>query len=265
MKEEVAGREVVVLLHPLALSGEIWQLWRGHLSADWRVETPDLPGHGASRWNGRPWTVSDAADEVQNDLSARGVDRAHLVGASLGGCVALALACRHPRWVASLSLLDTTASYGETAPTDWAERAERALGPRDKQLEWQLDRWFTPEFAKAGGPIVELVSLLFVQTTGPAHAAACRALGGFDAREQARAITIPTLVLTGEMDGATPVEMGRDLSERIAGATFRTVPGTRHFSFLEAPGPLHDVVAHLRVAGWGNKRHEPGSGGGIDA
>lgn len=249
MEQEVAGREVVVLLHPLALSGEIWQPWRDHLSAQWQVETPDLPGHGASRWDGRPWSVSGAADEVKKDLSAQGVDRAHLVGASLGGCVALALACRHPRWVASLSLLDTTAWYGETARTDWAGRAERALGPRDEQLAWQLDRWFTPEFAKAGGPIVELVSSVFLRTPGPAHAAACRALGSFDAREQASAITAPTLVLAGEMDGATPVEMGRDLSERIAGASFRVVPGTRHFSFLEAPGPLHDVAAHLRAAG----------------
>lgn len=240
--------QIVVLLHPLALSGQIWESWRDALSPRWRVEAPNAPGHGDATWFGRPWSIWDAAEEIHEGLVASGIERAHLVGASMGGCIALALACRHPAWSTSLSLIDTTAWYGETAEADWAARAKRALSSREEQLSWQLERWFTSVFARAGGPVVELVSSVFLRTSGQAHAAACRALGSFDAREEAAGLEVPTLVLTGENDGATPPAMGEDLSRRIPGSTFELVPGVRHFSFLEAAAPLQHVIAHLEAA-----------------
>lgn len=245
----------VVLLHPLALSGELWQSWREELAPEWRVETPDAPGHGARQWNGKPWTIWDAASEIREALSADGIERAHVVGASMGGCVALALGCQQPSWVASLVLLDTTAWYGETASTDWAARAERALGPRHAQLAWQLDRWFSPGYVADGGPSVGIASSIFLRTAGAAHAAACRALGVFDAREAARDVVAPTLVMTGEHDEATPPRMGEDLQRRIPGATFRVVAGGRHFCFLEAREVLDAVVEHLRAV---DRQKSPG-------
>lgn len=241
-----AEAAAVICLHPLALSGAMWTQWAAPLARSRRVEALDFRGHGFSLWDGEQYTIWDLADDVRDIATNRGMSRVHLVGASMGGCVAIAIAARHPELVASLSLMDTTAWYGESAPKDWAERAERALLPRKEQLSWQLERWFTPEFVRSGDPILDEVSEIFLRTKGPAHAAACRAIGSFDGRAAAQEISAPTIILTGQDDSATPVEMGQQLAELIPNAEFCVVPNARHFSFLESPLPLEAVKDHLR-------------------
>lgn len=228
----------LVLLHPLALAGELWAPLAARLADRYEVFAFDLRGHGQSRWDGQPFGIADLAEDVVTALDALGLASVRLAGMSMGGSVAMTLAGRYPHRVSGLLLADTTAWYGPDAQAAWAERAQKATGPRDKQLPFQLDRWFSEAFRAEQPEEVERVARIFLATASPAHAAASIAMGALDARPLLPAITAPTRVLVGEHDYATPPAMAELLAERIPNATLRVLPNVRHLSLIEQPEAL---------------------------
>ncbi|GAA3439176.1 alpha/beta fold hydrolase [Kutzneria kofuensis] len=239
--------EPLVLLHPLALSGELWTPLAEALSDEFQVFALDLRGHGDSAWDGKPFTISDLADDVGRTLDALDLPSASLLGLSMGGSVAVDFAGRFPERVRSLVLADTTAWYGDDAATAWAERARKAVTvPRANQLRFQVDRWFSPEFAETHPEDVDRVAKIFLRTNSEAHAAASIAMGAMDSRPLLPAITAPTLVMVGQLDYATPPSMARTLADGIAGAELEILPGLRHMSLIERPALADLVRQHLR-------------------
>jgi 3-oxoadipate enol-lactonase len=239
--------EPVVLLHPLALSGSVWGEFADRLSADADVIAPDARGHGNSPWDGLAFSIDDLADDLRRLLDALDIAEAHLAGLSMGGSTAVTFAGRHPDRVRSLFLADTTAWYGPDAPTKWAERAATAVNtPRERQLPFQLERWFTEHFRRRGASAIDRVVDAFLASDGAAHGEACRALGGLDARPLLDRITAPTVVLTGEEDYATPPAMGAAIAGQVRTGTAEVLPGLRHLSLIERPELAARVVHHMR-------------------
>ncbi|HEX2131783.1 MAG TPA: alpha/beta hydrolase [Actinophytocola sp.] len=234
----------VLLLHSLAMSGEQWRPLADRLEPHANVVAMDVRGHGKSRWDGTPFTVEDLAEDAAELIAGDGP--VAVAGMSMGGCVAVALAGRHPELVSRLVLADTTADYGPDKATAWAQRADNATGkPRDKQLEFQLDRWFSPAFLEREPAEVKRLADIFVATDSRAHAQACRALGAFEGTDLLPSITADTLVVVGEHDYATPPAMAETLAAGIPNATLKVFENARHFSLFEAPGALDLVAAHL--------------------
>ncbi|MGH3171403.1 MAG: alpha/beta fold hydrolase, partial [Trebonia sp.] len=126
------------------------------------------------------------------------------------------------------------------------ERARSAeFKPRTEQLEFQRDRWFGTAFREAHPETVSRVCDLFLRTSGAAHAAACRALGGLDAAGQLGMITAPALVVVGSEDYATPPSMARAIAAGILGAELMVLQGARHMSLVERPSACTRIEAHL--------------------
>lgn len=237
---------LVVLLHPLSEAGELWRRLIDELTPQFRVIAPDARGHGASRWDGKPFSVPDLADDVAALVEHLGAGPARVAALSMGGCTAVALAVRHPGLVHSLVLADTTADYGPGKAAAWGERADKAvMVPREKQLTFQVDRWFSPRFIEQDPAEVERVSRIFTDTDSQAHAAACRALGSYDDSARLGEITAPTLVLVGEEDYATPPAMAEALHAGIAGSQLQVLPDVRHLSLVESPLARALVREHL--------------------
>jgi 3-oxoadipate enol-lactonase len=233
----------VLLLHSRAMSGELWRPLMDRL--DQPVIAMDARGHGESTWDGSPFTIEDLAADAASLIESRADGPVAVGGMSMGGCVAIALAGSRPDLVSRLLLADTTANYGPDRVKAWADRAGKALRePREKQLAFQRDRWFSPEFLEKDPKEVERVSELFLATDSRAHAQACRALGAFDGLELLPKITAETLVVVGEYDYATPPAMARTLADGIPNASLTIFDEARHFSLFEAPGAL-DVAAEF--------------------
>jgi 3-oxoadipate enol-lactonase len=238
--------EPLLLLHPLALAGEVWGPFHDRLADRYDVIAPDARGHGDSGWDGGPFTMDDLADDVEALLEGLGLDAVHLVGMSMGGSTAITFAGTRPARVRRLVLADTTAWYGEQAPTVWAERAERALTTaRPRQVPFQVDRWFTEPFRLAHPEVVARVVDVFVRTDSRAHAQASRAMGGLDARNLLPRITAPTLSITGEQDYATPPEMGKYIADHVRTGRHLVLEQLRHLSLIERPDLADLVAAHL--------------------
>ena len=226
--------EPVVLLHPLATSGALWQPVA--LAQDFQVLAPDLRGHGGTSWDGAEFGIPDLAADLAEALDALGLDSVHLLGMSMGGSVAMTFAGRYPQRVRSLILADTTPWYGEQAATTWAARAEQAATkPRAEQVAFQVDRWFTESFRDSEPVEVRRVSDIFVATSSAAHAAACRAFGRMDVRDLLPAITARTLVVVGAQDYATPPAMAEALANAVPGARLLVLPELRHMALIERP------------------------------
>jgi 3-oxoadipate enol-lactonase len=240
----------VVLLHPLASSGELWAPVAGWLGAHgYRCLAPDLPVSAAP--GGRPLTVQDMAADVAAALDQLGLAGVAVAGMSMGGCTAQALALARPDLVGAMILADTTADYGPDRVSQWEERAVAAeTKRRDELIGFQLHRWFTQEFQQADPGECQRVVDLFLETSPQVHAACARALGAFTVAADIHRITADTLVIVGEQDYATPVAMARTLAEGIPGAELRVLPSTMHLSMIEAVSAQQALLAHLeRTAG----------------
>jgi 3-oxoadipate enol-lactonase len=236
----------VVLLHPLALSGRVWDPVVDELAEHFDVLAPDARGHGDSGWDGAEFGVAELADDVAALLDGVGLRTAHLLGMSMGGSIAITATGRHPDRIERLVVADGTAWYGENAPATWAERAERVRStPRPAQIPFQVDRWFTESFRRTHPAEVNRVVRIFLGTDSAAHAQACLALGHLDARDMLASITQPTLAFAGEEDYATPPEMATYLAEHVPDGIAMTLPGLRHMSLVERPALAGLVRAHL--------------------
>jgi 3-oxoadipate enol-lactonase len=237
--------EPLVLLHPLALAGRVFDPLAERLADRFDVLAPDARGHGASGWDGGAFTVADLADDVIALLDGLGLARVHLLGMSMGGSVAVDVAARYPDRITSLFLADTTSWYGEKAVPTWNDRADGVLAkPRAEQIPFQVDRWFTDAFRRDHADAVQAVVDVFLATDSPAHAQACRALGAMDNRAELGRITARTLAVAGEEDYATPPEMGRTIADGVVTGRALVLPALRHLSLVEAPHLAELVAAH---------------------
>jgi 3-oxoadipate enol-lactonase len=240
----------LVLLHPLALSGAVWGAFAERLSSSFDVIAADARGHGESGWDGGPFGIDDLGDDVAALLDGLGLGSAYVVGMSMGGSAAVSFAGRHAERADGLVLADTTAWYGADAVTAWEARAASVEGkPREQQVAFQVDRWFTEGFRQRNADEVNRVAGIFVRTNSLAHAQACRALGAMDSRALLGQVTAPALVVTGEEDYATPPAMGKAIADGVRHGSARVLPSLRHLSLVEDPGLAGLATEFLSAAG----------------
>ncbi|HVR31164.1 MAG TPA: alpha/beta fold hydrolase, partial [Acidimicrobiia bacterium] len=235
----------IVLLHSLALDRSMWSPLIDELDPARTVITMDLRGHGRSPTHDS-FTIEDMADDVADTVGFLGHDQAVVVGLSMGGCVALAVAIRHRSLVTGLGLIDTTAWYGPDAPERWAERATKAQEQGMASLsQFQLERWFGPEFLAANRESAEVLLDVFAKNHLDSYVAACHAMGAFDARAELGAIAAPTVVIVGELDPATSPEHADRLHQAIPGSTLNVIAGAKHLTPVECPAAVAALLAPL--------------------
>jgi 3-oxoadipate enol-lactonase len=236
----------VVLIHSLALDRSVWDGVAERLASQAAVLTYDCRGHGASSRVPGPYSVDLFADDLAALLDAVGWDTAVVAGASMGGSVAQAFATRYPERISGLGLMDTTAWYGADAAEHWEERAQQAEQKGLLSLiDFQLTRWFGDGFRQAHPEQVEHLKQVFLANDVGPYMAACRMLGSFDLRERIRHVHVPTAIVVGEEDYATPLAMARDIQARVRDSTYLELAGVRHLSIVEAVQPIVEVLRNL--------------------
>ena len=228
-----------VLAHSLAMDRGFWAPVASRLAAGSAVLTYDCRGHGASETGSTAFSVEQFADDLADLLDHLGRDRAMVAGASMGGCVSLAFAGRYPQRVNALGLIDTTACYGPDARRQWEERAQKALDGGLKALvDFQVTRWFSDAF-RAGQPeAVSQCVAVFLKNDVHAYAATCGMLGAADLRSVLPRIRVPTAVIVGEEDYATPLAMAEELHRNIKGSNLTVLKNARHLTPLERPAEI---------------------------
>lgn len=228
----------VALLHSLAMDRAFWTPVAEKLAGEAAVLVIDCRGHGQSDKPKGPYTVEQFADDLADVMEAIGWGEATIGGCSMGGCVTLAFAIRHPQRVKSIGLFDTTACYNDLAA--WEDRAEKGVsGGLAVLIPFQKTRWFSDKFNAEHKDIVQSCVDVFVANEPHAYHASCLMLGTADLRAGLATIDKPTRIAVGEEDYATPLPMAEEMHRGIKGSTLTVIPGARHLSPVEAP----DVIA----------------------
>ncbi|NYI05159.1 bifunctional 3-oxoadipate enol-lactonase/4-carboxymuconolactone decarboxylase PcaDC [Allostreptomyces psammosilenae] len=237
----------LVLGPSVGTSLAVWQPQVAALARTHRVLRWDLPGHGGSPAELVPLDgsarIADLAALVLRLVDAQGWRRFDYGGISLGGAVGLYLAVHHPDRLSSLTMVCSSARFGE--PSAWRERAD---GVRREGVTPLLDfcrqRWFTPRFASSAAADALVDDLRRVDPAG--YAACCDVLGGYDLRAELASVTVPTLVVAGRDDPATPPAHARRIADGVPGASLLEIPGAAHLAGVERPEALTaTLLAHL--------------------
>ena len=241
-----SGPVRIALTHSLAMTGSFWDRLVEALGDACTVLTWDCRGHGGSDKPSGPYSAALFGDDLAAVFDAAGWDRAICAGASMGGTVTLAFAARHPARVRGLGLIDTTASYGEGAPAAWEERAQKARQAGLASLTaFQVTRWFSDDFRAANPELVEACVDIFCANDIDAYVETCRMLGSADLVGALPDMAVPTMILVGEEDYATPPPMAEQMHGLISGSTLEVIPGARHLTPLECPELIADRLFTL--------------------
>ena len=240
------GAPRMAFVHSLALDRSLWagvvELLRGKVD----MVTYDCRGHGQSGQPAGPYTTSQFADDLADLLDHLGWDTASVVGCSMGGCVAQDFASSYPDRTEAALFIDTTAWYGETAPSDWAGRAQKAKeNGLESLISFQLTRWFGDAFRETNPDLMKQLTDVFTSNDLDCYQATCTMLGSADLRSSASGIARPATVMVGEDDSAAPPAMAHDLAERIGDGPAVVVPGARHLTPLENPQAVVDELQVL--------------------
>ncbi len=231
--------EPLVLIMGLGYGRWGWEPVVEPLAARYRVITFDNRGYGDSDAPPGPYTAAQLAGDTLAVLDAAGVDRAHVVGASLGGAVAQELALRHGGRIEKLVLMATMSGVSNMHPIPAPTLALMAEAPTlDPAVAIRrfVENALEPE---PDPPLVDrIVALRVAKPPDPAGWAAQAAIWAtFDAWEELPRIEAPTLVVQGEGDVVVDPRNAALLAERIPGAELRMVPGG-HLFFWNRPDAL---------------------------
>lgn len=233
------GKPPIALVHSLAMDGDFWSPVVARLRGVAEILTYDCRGHGSSDKPVGPYTIDLFADDLSDLLDTVGWKTAIVAGASMGGSVALGFAARHPSRLSALGLFDTTAWYGQNAPSSWEERAAKAKTEGLSGLVgFQKTRWFGDAFRERNSDIVEASVATFLKNDVAAYAETCRMLGNFDLRSSLGKIAVPTAIAVGEEDYATPPAMAEALHAGIKNSTLTVIKSGRHLTPLEKPDEI---------------------------
>lgn len=231
----------VLLLHSIGTTLHVWDPQAAVLARRFRVIRPDMRGHGLSETVAGDHSMSDFAADQAALLDALGIASAHVVGLSIGGRIAQAMAAEHPERVASLLLLDTALEF---PPLDlWQGRidAVRAEGTASL-VEAVMPRWVVDPQAHSSLGLRQML----LSTSGEGYAGAAAALRDARAAQVAGRITAPTTIVVGTLDPASPPEAAQQLAASISGSVVRTLEGASHIPTLEFPElTTAALLAHL--------------------
>lgn len=245
--------------HPLVmiigLSGNIdwWDRTLLSLLAE-KFQLVIFDNRGSGR-SGKPrveYSIPLMAADTAGLLRSLGIDRAHVLGVSMGGKIALQLALDYPEMVERLVLCCTSCGGDEQVATSPELVAMLGAGRKGITVEdvarSSLNLLFPRSYVRENPELMEdfIRRFQIAPTRGHAFFAQLAAVAGFGVFARLKEIAAPTLVLTGDSDELVPPDNSRILAENIPGAKLITYPGAAHFFFSQFPEQVaSDITTFL--------------------
>lgn len=224
----------VVFLNDVGYGAWLWGWQHAALAGPFEALTIDPRGTGDSDAPPGPYDVPTLAADVEAVLREHGASRVHLVGAGLGGMVALAYAREYGR-ARSLVLLDTALSGDEVhegmldalagrGPDSLAPCFSESFFETQREVIAGIEKWRADDDAGADAREAQAAAMLDYSCEAPYE------------------LTLPALVCHGADDPVVPAAAGGDLADSLPRGTFTELPG-RHLAFVESSRMANDAIA----------------------
>ena len=245
---DVFGRKdgtPLVMIQGLGTDSRGWALQRLALGRQFRCITIDNRGVGRTGPAPEPYSLERMALDVIAVLDQEQIDRAHVMGASMGGVIAQIVGVLHPERTRSLVLACTACRHHEWRRElfeEWAAAVGAggmsALG--DESLQWLVG----PRLRRRFGIWLNLIARVVLQQAPGTFVAQIRAI--LDAPDELRnelsSVRVPVLVITGSQDALTPLGDAEELAELIPHARLEVISGAAHGLMAEAPNGFNEAV-----------------------
>jgi pimeloyl-ACP methyl ester carboxylesterase len=240
------AKPAVLLVHGAGMDHTVWQLparwlaWHGH-----SVLAVDLPGHGRSEGPALS-SVPEMAGWLGRIMDAAGIERAGIVGHSMGGAIALEAAAALPERVTRIALLGTAAAMPVNSALLEAAREAPERAYR------MITAWSHGHAAKMGGhPVPGLwmtggsLALFARNAPGVLHADLAACAAWVSAAEAAARVRCPALIVVAANDAMTPPRNGAELARLIPGSCLVTITDCGHMLMAEQPDATLDALIGL--------------------
>jgi 3-oxoadipate enol-lactonase len=235
----------VLLIQGLGMNARGWALQRGAFGRRHRCIAIDNRGTGHSDAPPGPYDLVRMAGDAVEVLDAASIERAHVVGASMGGVIAQIIGVLHPERVQSLVLACTACRHQQWRRELLAEWAELVTAHGMQAMTDDGMRWLIgPRLQRRFGVFMNVLARVLVQTKPAAFVAQVEAILAMpdDMRNELHTITAPTLVITGSQDTLTPLGDAEEMAELISGSRLYVLRGAAHGLMAEAPNAFNDAV-----------------------
>jgi pimeloyl-ACP methyl ester carboxylesterase len=250
-----------VLIHGMLNSSSHWQAVAGSLADRYTVIAPDLIGHGDSAAPRGDYSLGAHAASIRDLLAAIGVERATIVGHSLGGGVAMQFFYQFPQRVERLVLISSGGLGHEVSPMlrtaalpGMSTLLSLTINPRLLAGLWDAGRRLRERRISAGVYLQAIARALRPLENAEARGAFLHTLRSvIDVHGQRVSATdrlylletIPTLIVWGERDNTIPIDHGRRTHAAIPNSSFSTLPAAAHFPHLEEPEWLSRLLGEF--------------------
>lgn len=221
--------EAVVLIHGLSDNLLYWEILASALKSDFKVIRYDLRGHGQSELGEDKITVGLFSDDLKNLLDVLNVEKASLIGFSLGGMVAIDFAVKYPSMVSSLVLMSTASklnSHSKGVLDSFSKAIDEGF---ETFYDFVLPLVLCPDVIEKNKE--ELETLKEIAAPLANNSAIKKAIGAafqFDLDGDLSKIDVPVLVLAGKHDGIFLPSQQKEMREKIENSEFVVFDDVRH-------------------------------------
>jgi 3-oxoadipate enol-lactonase len=238
--------EPVLFLHGLGTDNLGWIRQRRTFGGRYRCVAVDNRGSGRSDKPEGPYDLGMLTADTIAVLDDLDIERAHVIGASMGGIIAQVMGVAHPERIISLTLACTACTrhrWREEMLGEWVDLIETE-GMREfavRNLQWI----FGPRSLRRLWPVAKILGPMLLRAPEHAFLAQLTALLTADdqtASEDLAHVTAPTLVVTGSQDLLTPIADAEEIAALIPGSELVIIRGAAHGFMLENAAPFNEVV-----------------------
>jgi len=229
--------EPIIFSHGWMCDCSVWNSQIDFFSKKYKVIAYDHRGHGKSDKPKANYSIEILSNDLYSIIKELNLDKVTLVGHSMGGMTALTFALNHPDKVSKLVLVGTSAKMTFSGYIQlWimthifsSESFTRGMidfqyhEPSEQIKKEAFERAMrTPKFA-AYGCFTEFMK-------------------NYDNKDRVSKIKVPTLIVVGEKDKATPVEMSQYLNREIEGSKLQIIPDSKHMVMIDKPKELNGII-----------------------
>jgi len=227
----------IVFVHGVGSDKSVWRPQLDHFARSRRVVAFDYPGYGDSDPAPVGTTRDDYASAILSAMHELGIDRAHICGLSLGGVVGIAMHHADPDRCASLILADTFAVHPEGRAI--YDRSIAASNDLRAMAEARVDVLIAqPADTAVRSEVVETMARI----DPAAYRIGAEAVWLADQRHRVQEIRVPALVIVGDQDLVTPVDLSNELVDLIPDARMQVIARAGHLGNLERPVEFNRIV-----------------------
>lgn len=241
--------EPVIFIHGVGLDHTMWQYQLDYFPSFFRVYAYDMVGHGASKMPSKDfYELKDFVIQLKNFMEVTHIEKAHIVGFSMGGMVAQAFSITYPEKVQTLTISNAVAMRNEEERKHVLNRVELVeKDGKNSTIGAAIERWFSQDFMKKNPDIIMKIRKRLEENNERAYLNAYRVFATADKElwDKLNQIQVPVFIITGELDRGSNPRMAEQMERKIPSAELFIAPGIRHMLPVEGARIFNEYVSEF--------------------